>query len=51
MFFGGGRVVREDCLLFGNKKILSDSSNPNPPYQVTINSQAQKGLIVLKENV
>ena len=44
-------MVREDCLLFGNKKILSDGANPNPPYPVTVNSQAQKCLIVLKENV
>ena len=44
-------MVREDCLVYGNKKILSDNSNPNPLYQVTVNSQAQKCLIVLKENV
>lgn len=49
--FFWGRVVREDCLHFGNKKILSDGANPNPPYLVTINSQAQKHLIILKENV
>ena len=26
-------------------------ANPNPPYLVTVNSQAQKRLIVRKENV